>query len=116
MQSATVSCISPVVDRSELEIVAAVDAVTVLLEKSVGRGYTWEKVVTPTQVAPVGAEWKSHERHYSIGRNLRWLLSLRGRVGAGGGRNSVVKNNIRAQHLHIHPYAYNVFRTLRRFT
>jgi hypothetical protein len=39
MQSATVSCISPVVDRSEHEIVAAVDAVTVLLEKPVGKGY-----------------------------------------------------------------------------
>jgi cobyrinic acid a,c-diamide synthase len=66
MQSATVSRISPVVDRSEHEIVTAVDAVTVLLEKPVGRGYIWEKVVTPTQVAPVGAELKGHERHYSI--------------------------------------------------
>jgi cobyrinic acid a,c-diamide synthase len=71
MQSATVSCISPVVDRSEHEIVAAVDAVTVLLEKPVGKGYIWEKVVTPTPIAPVGAELKGHERHYSIGRNLR---------------------------------------------
>jgi len=64
MQSATVSCISPVVDRSELEIVAAVDAVTVLLEKSVGKGYIWEKVVTPAPIAPVSAELKGHERHY----------------------------------------------------
>jgi cobyrinic acid a,c-diamide synthase len=71
MQSATVSRISPVVDRSKHEIVAAVDAMTVLLEKSVGKAYTWEKVVTPTPIAPVGAELKGHERHYSKGRNLR---------------------------------------------
>jgi cobyrinic acid a,c-diamide synthase len=55
MQSATVSCISPVVDRSEHEIVAAVDAVTVSLENPVGRGYVWEKAVTPTPIAPAGA-------------------------------------------------------------
>ena len=71
MQSATVSCISLVVDWSEHETVSAVDAMTVLLEKSVGKSYIWEKVVTPTPITLVGAEWKSHERHYSIGRNLR---------------------------------------------
>jgi len=65
MQSAMVSCISPVVDRSEHEIVAAVDAMTVLLEKPVGKGYIRENVVTPTLIAPVGAELKGHERHYS---------------------------------------------------
>ena len=65
IQSATVSCISPVVDRSEHEIVAAVDATTVLLERPVGRGYIWEKVVTPTPIAPVGAELKGHKRDYS---------------------------------------------------
>jgi cobyrinic acid a,c-diamide synthase len=71
MQSATDSCISPVVDWSEHETVAAVDAVTVSLEKPVGRGYIWEKAVTPTPITPVGAELKDHEHHYSIGRNPR---------------------------------------------
>lgn len=59
VQSATVLRISPVVDRSEHEIVAVI----VLLEKPVGKGYIWEKVVTPTPIAPEGAE--GHERHYS---------------------------------------------------
>ena len=106
---------SIVIDRNEYEMVGAIDAVTVLLRRPVGKGYVWGSVVRNTPVAPVGTKLLGHEFHYSklIPRErLEPVIKLERGVGIGGGWDGVVKWNMHAQYMHIHPYTYNVLRYL----
>lgn len=106
---------SIIIDREEYEMVGAIDAATVLLSKPVGKGYVWGTVVRPTPVAPVGARLVGHEFHYSkviLREKVEPAIKLERGVGIGGGWDGVVKWNMHAQYMHIHPYTYSVLRRL----
>ncbi|ACB39287.1 cobyrinate a,c-diamide synthase [Pyrobaculum neutrophilum] len=110
---------SIVVGGSEYEMVGAVDAVTVMLKRPVGKGYAWGVVEGRTPVAPVGTKLVGHEFHYSkivLRERVETAIRLERGVGIGGGIDGVVKGNMHAQYLHIHPYTYSVLRALCRST
>ena len=110
---------SIVIDRSEYEMVGAIDAVTYMLERPVGKGYAWGTVVGKTPVAPVGAALRGHEFHYSkmaFREKVQPVIKLDRGVGIGGGWDGVVKKNLHAQYMHLHPYTYSVLRALCRST
>ncbi|MGC9051516.1 cobyrinate a,c-diamide synthase [Pyrobaculum sp.] len=110
---------SIIIDRSEYEMVGAIDAVTVMLDRPVGKGYVWGQVVGDTPVAPRGTRLVGHEFHYSkiiFREKPNLVIKLERGVGVGGGWDGVVKYNMHAQYLHIHPYTYNVLAALCRST
>ncbi len=76
---------SIIIDRSEYEMVGALDAVTVMLERPVGKGYAWGEVVGETPIAPVGARIIGHEFHYSKDNIERPKLAIRLERGVGVG-------------------------------
>ncbi len=108
-----------VIDRFEYQMVGAIDAVTVMLNKPVGKGYAWGVVTGETPIAPRGATVKGHEFHYSkliLREGVQLSIKLDRGVGVGGGWDGIVKKNMHAQYLHIHPYTYSVLRQLCRST
>lgn len=108
---------SIIVDGSEYEMVGAVDAVTVVLRKPVGRGYAWGRVVARTPIAPPGTELRGHEFHYSkviLRERPALAIRLERGVGIGGGWDGIVKGNMHAQYLHIHPETYSALGALCR--
>ncbi|ABP50788.1 MAG: hydrogenobyrinic acid a,c-diamide synthase (glutamine-hydrolyzing) [Pyrobaculum arsenaticum] len=110
---------SIVIDRSEYEMVGAIDGVTYMLEKPVGKGYVWGEVVGETPIAPPGTRLKGHEFHYSkiaLREKVRLAIRLERGVGVVGGWDGVVKGNMHAQYMHIHPQTYSVIRQLCRST
>ncbi|CCC81083.1 cobyrinic acid a,c-diamide synthase [Thermoproteus tenax Kra 1] len=110
---------SIVVEGSEYEMVGAIDAVTVMLKRPVGRGYAWGVVEGRTPVAPPGTRLVGHEFHYSklvLRERVETAIRLERGVGIGGGRDGVVKGNMHAQYLHLHPYTYSALRALCRST
>ncbi|MFN3804684.1 MAG: cobyrinate a,c-diamide synthase [Pyrobaculum sp.] len=110
---------SIVINRSEYEMVGAIDAVTILLDKPVGKGYVWGVVTGDTPIAPKGTTIKGHEFHYSkivMREKAPLAIRLERGVGVGGGLDGIVKKNMHAQYTHIHPYTYSVLRKLCRYT
>jgi len=108
---------SIVIEGEEYEMADLIDAVTVMLKRPVGKGYAWGKVVGRTPIAPIGAEIKGHEFHYSkliLREKVEAAIRLDRGVGIGGGLDGIVKNNMHAQYMHIHPYTYDVLTALCR--
>ncbi|MFN7106280.1 MAG: cobyrinate a,c-diamide synthase, partial [Pyrobaculum sp.] len=110
---------SIVIDRSEYEMVGAIDAVTILLDRPVGKGYVWGVVTGDTPIAPRGTAIKGHEFHHSkvvMREKAPLAIRLERGVGVGGGGDGIVKKNMHAQYTHIHPYTYSVLQKLCRYT
>ncbi|ABL87360.1 cobyrinate a,c-diamide synthase / hydrogenobyrinic acid a,c-diamide synthase (glutamine-hydrolysing) [Pyrobaculum islandicum DSM 4184] len=110
---------SIVVEGSEYEMVGAIDGITVMMKRPVGKGYAWGVVERRTPIAPPGTRLVGHEFHYSkiiLREEVETAIRLERGVGIGGGRDGIVKGNMHAQYLHIHPYTYSVLRTLCRST
>jgi len=106
---------SIIIDGEEYGMADLIDAVTVMLKRPVGKGYAWGKVVEETPIAPLGTELKGHEFHYSkiiLREKVKTAIKLERGVGVGGGVDGIVKGNMHAQYLHIHPYTYSVLRRL----
>jgi len=108
-----------VIDRSEFEMAGVIDAVTYLLDRPVGKGYVWGTVVGHTPIAPLGTQLRGHEFHHSklvLRERISPAIKLERGVGIGGGWDGIVKYNMHAQYMHIHPYTYSVLRRLCPYT
>jgi cobyrinic acid a,c-diamide synthase len=106
---------SIIVGGEEYEMVGVIEGHSVMLKKPVGKGYAWGRVVGETPIAPLGAELKGHEFHYSkliLKERVKAVIKLERGVGIGEGRDGIVKWNTHAQYLHLHPYTYNVVRAV----
>lgn len=102
--------------EEEYEMVGVFDGVVVMTRRPVGHGYAVAEFVEDSPIADRGTVVRGHEFHYSKlylrdGETKVVARLVRG-AGMGDGRDGLLKGNVYAQYMHVHPASYNVFRVL----
>ena len=106
---------SIIYNNEEYEMVGAIDAVAVMLNKPLWHGYAFAKVIKRSIIADEGVVLKGHEFHYSRLITLsKYEYSIRYERGVGiGGLDGIQVNNAYAHYLHIHPETYDYLGKIR---
>ncbi|WP_291766601.1 cobyrinate a,c-diamide synthase [Caldivirga sp. UBA161] len=101
---------SIIYNNNEYEMAGIIDALTIMLNKPVGHGYSSARVIKDIPIAPRGTMLRGHEFHYSklvLKGNYEYALEYERGVGVNG-KDGFLINNAYAHYLHIHPYTYSV--------
>ena len=105
---------SIIYNNNEYEMVGVIDALTVMLNKPIGHGYSSARVIKDTPIASKGTELRGHEFHYSkliLKGNYELMLEYERGIGVNG-KDGFLINNAYAHYLHIHPYTYSVLNSI----
>ncbi len=98
-------------DNEEYDMCAIFDAYTVMKKRPVGHGYVEAEVVNNNIISSIGQVIRGHEFHHSKiivkDNDVRYAYKLRRGFGITGKFDGLIKRNVLAQYLHIHPSTYN---------
>ncbi|MGC9227302.1 cobyrinate a,c-diamide synthase [Caldivirga sp.] len=105
---------SIIYNNNEYEMTGVIDALTIMLSKPIGHGYSSARVIKDTPIAPKGTVLRGHEFHYSkLILKSEYELTIEYERGVGvNGRDGFLINNAYAHYLHVHPYTFNVLNNI----
>ncbi len=100
---------SIIYNGSEYKMAAAIDGVSVMLDRPVGHGYVRAVTLRDTPFATKGTLLYGHEFHYSkLLLRSRYDFAIKYERGAGiDGMDGFEVNNSYAHFMHIHPETYD---------
>lgn len=98
-------------DNEEYDMCAIFDAYTVMKRRPVGHGYVEAEVINNNIISSVGQVIRGHEFHHSKiiikDSSVKYAYKLRRGFGIVDKLDGLIKRNVLAQYLHVHPSTYN---------